>query len=79
MDMDVQFLVLTVVLLLFTGLSAGVLAGLLGVGGGIVIVPVLFWLAPFFKVHPDLSMHIAVATSLATQLTRRCCRARTSH
>lgn len=66
MDMDVQFLVLTVVLLLFTGLSAGVLAGLLGVGGGIVIVPVLFWLAPFFKVHPDLSMHIAVATSLAT-------------
>lgn len=66
MEMDFQFLALTVVLLLFTGAAAGVLAGLLGVGGGIVIVPVLFWLAPFFKVDPMLSMHIAVATSLAT-------------
>lgn len=66
MEMDTQFLVLTVILLLFTGASAGILAGLLGVGGGIVIVPVLFWLAPFFKVDPALSMHIAVATSLAT-------------
>lgn len=66
MEMDTQFLVLTTVLLLFTGASAGILAGLLGVGGGIVIVPVLFWLAPFFKIDPALSMHIAVATSLAT-------------
>ena len=31
-------------LLAVAGVFAGLLAGLLGVGGGFVIVPVLFWL-----------------------------------
>jgi len=49
-----------------TAIIAGVLAGLLGVGGGIVIVPVLFWILSLTKFPPELSMHMAVATSLAT-------------
>lgn len=49
-----------------TGVFAGVLAGLLGVGGGIVIVPVLFFLFQGFGVSPDSAMVIATATSLAT-------------
>lgn len=48
---------------------AGIVAGLLGVGGGIVIVPVLFWLFTFIKFPSDLAMHMAVATSLATIIT----------
>jgi len=49
-----------------TGMFAGVLAGLLGVGGGIVIVPVLFFLFQQFGVSPGSAMTIATATSLAT-------------
>lgn len=49
-----------------TGIVAGILAGLLGVGGGIVIVPVLFHLLTFFDVGDDIRIHIAVGTSLAT-------------
>lgn len=49
-----------------TGVFAGTLAGLLGVGGGIVIVPVLFFLFQSFGVSPDAAMVIATATSLAT-------------
>ncbi len=49
-----------------TGVFAGILAGLLGVGGGIVIVPVLFHLLQFFDVGPEIRMHVAVGTSLAT-------------
>jgi uncharacterized membrane protein YfcA len=49
-----------------TGLFSGVLAGLLGVGGGIVIVPVLFNILPIFGVPEAVQMKIAVATSLAT-------------
>lgn len=49
-----------------TGIFAGVLAGLLGVGGGIVIVPVLFFLFQSFGVSPESAMLIATATSLAT-------------
>lgn len=56
----------TFLALLATGIFAGVLAGLLGVGGGIVIVPVLFFLFQSFGVSPESAMVIATATSLAT-------------
>lgn len=56
----------TILALLTTGVLAGILAGLLGVGGGIVIVPVLFFLFQNFGVSPESAMVIATATSLAT-------------
>lgn len=56
----------TFLALVATGAFAGVLAGLLGVGGGIVIVPVLFFLFQGFGVSPESAMVIATATSLAT-------------
>lgn len=51
---------------LVCGLFAGVIAGLFGVGGGILIVPVLLFL--FFQdgINPVISMQLAVGTSLAT-------------
>ena len=52
--------------LVATGVFAGILAGLLGVGGGIVIVPVLFFLFQSFGVSPETAMLVATATSLAT-------------
>ncbi len=56
----------TLLALVATGVFAGILAGLLGVGGGIVIVPVLFFLFQSFGVSPESAMLIATATSLAT-------------
>lgn len=52
--------------LIGTGIFAGILAGLLGVGGGIVIVPVLYFLLQGFGVSAESAMIIATATSLAT-------------
>ena len=52
--------------LLSTGVIAGLLAGLLGVGGGIVIVPVLYHVFTLLGIDETLKMHIAVGTSLAT-------------
>lgn len=52
--------------LLATGLVAGTLAGLLGVGGGIVIVPVLYHLFTVLGIDESVRMHVAVGTSLAT-------------
>jgi uncharacterized membrane protein YfcA len=49
-----------------TGLVSGTLAGLLGVGGGIVIVPLLFNVFPVFGIAEAIQMKVAVATSLAT-------------
>lgn len=48
------------------GAAAGVLAGLLGVGGGIVIVPALYLALSSAEIAPGMAMQIAVGTSLAT-------------
>lgn len=50
------------------GAVAGVLAGLLGVGGGIVIVPVLIFTFRWLGFPEHLLTHMAVGTSLATIL-----------
>ena len=48
------------------GAIAGVLAGLLGVGGGLVLVAALAWLLPLLGVPADAAMHAALASSLAS-------------
>ncbi|MEP0521342.1 MAG: sulfite exporter TauE/SafE family protein [Hyphomicrobiales bacterium] len=65
-DYSISFMMLLAAGMLCTGGVAGILAGLLGVGGGIVIVPVLFILFDFLDIPTQVSMHLAVATSLAT-------------
>jgi len=56
------------VLMLATGAAAGLLAGLLGVGGGLVIVAALAWVLPGLGVPAESVMHVALATSLASML-----------
>ncbi len=51
---------------LLLGAIAGVIGGLLGLGGGIVIVPALLFLFIYQGVTADILMQTAVATSLAT-------------
>ena len=51
-----------------TGLFAGFLAGYLGIGGGLVLVPVLSWLFSQDPTTADMAVQMAVATSLATML-----------
>ncbi len=53
-DMDIQ----TIGLLLLTGLCAGILSGFVGVGGGLIMVPMMVWLLGY-------SQHQAQGTSLA--------------
>jgi len=60
-----DLLTLTAMMLL-TGAVGGVIAGMLGVGGGIVIVPVLDLVLAAMDVDSSVRMHVAVATSLAT-------------
>ncbi|QIL21675.1 sulfite exporter TauE/SafE family protein [Thermomonas sp. HDW16] len=51
---------------LLLGACAGVLAGLLGIGGGLVLVAALAWLLPKQGVPPDAAMHVALASSMAS-------------
>ncbi|MEP2707028.1 MAG: sulfite exporter TauE/SafE family protein [Roseibium sp.] len=67
-DLSLVSLGLLAVALLATGVVAGIIAGLLGVGGGIVIVPVLYYMFTALNVDQTVLMHVAVGTSLATIL-----------
>ncbi len=73
-----QWLILGVAMLA-TGAVAGVLAGLFGIGGGIVIVPVLETALGFVGVDPAIRMHVAVGTSLATIIPTSVSSARAHH
>jgi len=55
-----------VLFLLASGAVAGMFAGLLGIGGGIIIVPVLAMVFTSQGVSIDVLMHVAIGTSLAT-------------
>ncbi len=51
---------------LILGVLAGLIGGLLGLGGGIIIVPALLFLFIKQGINPEIQMHMALATSLAT-------------
>jgi len=63
---DVMALIPLALGLVVTGIVAGILAGLLGVGGGIVIVPVLYYVFTVLGIDEAIRMHLAVGTSLGT-------------
>ena len=48
------------------GAFAGLSAGLFGVGGGMIIVPVLVWIFTAYHFPPEVVTHLAIGTSLAT-------------
>lgn len=55
-----------IAVLIGLGLLNGVIAGLLGVGGGLIIVPAMLWFLPKVGVSQEQVMHMALATSMAT-------------
>jgi uncharacterized membrane protein YfcA len=58
--------------LLLAGIASGFMAGLLGIGGGFVMVPVLILLLPMLGIDPAIVPKVAVATSLAAMVPTAC-------
>lgn len=65
LGIPVQDLIPLIFALLAAGLLTGLLAGMFGVGGGAVIVPVLYQIFGFLGVPEEVRMHLCVGTSLA--------------
>ena len=63
---DMMLLTMMAALLLALGAFAGVLAGLLGVGGGIILVPAFFYVFSALGFDSPELMQVCLGTSLAT-------------
>jgi uncharacterized membrane protein YfcA len=64
--MDIVSFLPDLAALVAAGFLAGIVAGLFGVGGGTITVPILFHWFLHIGIPPDQAMHSAVGTSLAT-------------
>jgi len=58
-------LLLRIIIFVVVGLASGFLAGLFGIGGGTVRMPIFIYLLPSLGIAHPVMMHVATATSLA--------------
>lgn len=57
-----------VAVLMVTGIGVGFVSGLLGIGGGGLLVPVLYEVFAFLNVADESRFHLAIGTSLAVMI-----------
>ena len=60
-----MFTVQALFIFLLLGALAGILAGLFGIGGGIILIPCFLWAFPLAHFSPEILVHTAFGTSLA--------------
>lgn len=58
-------LLLRIIIFTVVGLASGFVAGLFGIGGGTIRMPIFIYLFPWLGVAHPVMMHVATATSLA--------------
>ena len=66
--MDFSTLLSLIIPISISGLFSGIIAGLFGVGGGIILVPAIVFTLDFLGFNPSISMQIADSTSLALKV-----------
>ena len=56
-------LIFLIIVMIFTAIPAGFAAGLFGIGGGLITVPILFYIFTKAGINPAFIMHLSVGTS----------------
>lgn len=56
--------ILLIAIIIILGFGTGILIGMLGIGGGLIFVPVLYFILPLFDIPPSQLVFVTVGTSL---------------
>ena len=62
-SLDINQIVFILTIMLMSAVVVGFLAGFFGIGGGLIMVPVLFYIFSFVGIEKSLVMHMAIGTS----------------
>ena len=64
-NLDQNQIIFIVTVMTASAVIVGFMAGLFGIGGGLIMVPVLFYLYSFIGIEKDFVMHLALGTSFS--------------
>ena len=64
-NLDQNQIILIVTLMTASAVIVGFMAGLFGIGGGLIMVPVLFYIYNFVGIEQKFIMHLALGTSFS--------------
>jgi uncharacterized protein len=62
-SLDLNQIIFILTIMLMSAVVVGFMAGFFGIGGGLIIVPVLFYAFSFVGIEKSLVMHMAIGTS----------------
>ena len=63
--LDQNQIIFIVSVMVVSAIIVGFMAGLFGIGGGLIMVPVLFYVFSFFGIDQTFVMHLAIGTSFS--------------
>ena len=64
-NLDQNQIIFIVTVMAVSAVIVGFMAGLFGIGGGLIMVPVLFYLYSFVGIEQTFVMHLALGTSFS--------------
>jgi uncharacterized protein len=64
-NLNLSQIIFITIIMIVSAVPVGFMAGLFGIGGGLITVPVLFYIFNYIKIDQVFTMHLAVGTSFA--------------
>ena len=61
--LDLNQIIFIFSVMVLSAVVVGFLAGFFGIGGGIIMVPILFYIFSFIGIEKSFVMHLAIGTS----------------
>ena len=61
--LDFNQIIFVITIMAFSAVIVGFLAGFFGIGGGLIMVPILFYIFSFVGIEKEIVMHMAIGTS----------------